>query len=307
MAARARTAAPPTTVPTGSSSHRPGIASACGAASSSPADHVPPPSRSVWPFPLSLPPPCQTRSHAGKFDPSRMPSAVPGRPLVGLCGHPAPLCSADTEPGPPVVFAHSLAPCTPHHSRRGPGRNTCTTRTVPRTTGTFASEVPDTRSHPPRTGLDNCHCCVGYTGAAGVNPLEAPEGLDLYSRPSPALKLPPGSQTLYPFDHPSQFLACPCLSATRPDLRGYWRSLTDGVVFFPLLIIIASERVAFTRRHALFVVRRSYEVFIEHECWHCHLMVRHLIASTLGIYRGVAPHHERACGHQAHGAALAGR
>ena len=81
---------------------------------------------------------------------------------------------------------------------------------------------------PIRRGRDSTTATVAWDimELRASNPLVAPEGLDLYSKPSPASKLPPSGQTLYPFDHPFHFLVCACLSATRSDLRGYWRSLT---------------------------------------------------------------------------------
>ena len=206
MAAHARTAGPPTTESTGSSSHRPGIASACEAASSSPADHVPPPSCPVWPSLPASPPPCQNRSDGGKFDPSRGFSALPGRPLGDPGGHPVPPRSADGVPGPPAVSAHSPDLCTHRRSRRDPGRSTGTARTDARTTGMSSCEVPDTRSHPPRTGLDKCHCCVGYNGAAGFQPACSSRGLGSLLQALTRFKAPAERSNAIPVRPPLPFL-----------------------------------------------------------------------------------------------------
>ena len=171
MAAHAYTAAPPTTVPTDSSSGKPCIATVYEAASSSPADHVAcPPFQRVRRYPPTRHRPCLRTPHQGKVDPSRGLYALPGRPPGDPGGHPVPPRSADAVPEPPVVSAYSPDLCTHRRSRRGPGRSTGTARTDARTTGMSSCEVPDTRSHPPWTGLDNCHCCVGYNGTAGFQP-----------------------------------------------------------------------------------------------------------------------------------------
>jgi hypothetical protein len=207
MAARARTAAPPTTGPTDSSSHRPGIATVSEAASSSPVDHVAcPPFQRVRRYPPTRHRPCLRTPHQGKFDPSRGFSALPGRPLGDPGGHPVPPRSADGVPGPPAVSAHSPGFCTHRRSRRDPGRSTGTARTDARTIGMSSCEVPDTRSHPPRTGLDKCHCCVGYNGAAGFQPACSSRGLGSLLQALTRFKAPAERSNAIPVRPPLPFL-----------------------------------------------------------------------------------------------------